>query len=294
MGLYARRPFGVAPYMGENAFLAFTVVGALGYTYPQALVAVLVGGLLFVILTLLGWRGYVVRAVPESLKHAFVVGIGFFLALIGLHAIGVVAHGPPTGGPVQLGDLGRPSTLLGILSFVLMGVLLLHRVRAAILIGIAVATAVGALIGEVKLPDRWVGSPESPFALTLAFDFSVLGSAGFLQVLLVVFLMDFLDTMGTLIGVSSRAGFLDEKGDLPEIEKPMLCDAVATVVGSCFGTTTTGTFIESASGIEAGGRSGLTAVIAAVLFLPALSSRRRSRRSRRSPTCRRSSSWACS
>jgi AGZA family xanthine/uracil permease-like MFS transporter len=271
MGLYARRPFAAAPYMGENAFVAFTVVLALGFSYPQALTAILVGGILFVVLTAMGWRAYLVRAIPESLKYAFVVGIGLFLAMIGLHKMGVVVHGASTETPpVALGDLTETTTLLGILSFLAMGILLLWRIRAAILLVIVAATAVGVALGKVTLPERWFGLPDDGLGLLFVFEFEGLASLAFLQVLLVVFLMDFLDTMGTLIGVSARAGFLEEDGSLPEIEKPMMCDAVATVVGACTGTTTTGTFIESASGIEAGGRSGLTAVVTALLFLPAL------------------------
>jgi AGZA family xanthine/uracil permease-like MFS transporter len=269
MGLYARRPFAVAPYMGENAFVAFTVVLALGFTYGEAMVAILIGGVLFVVLTVLGLRGYVVRAVPESLKYAFVVGIGLFLALIGLNKMGVVHVGVPDA-PLQIGNLGEPAAQLGIVAFVAMGILVHHRVPGAILLVIVGITGVGAIFGQFALPEDLVGLPESPFALAFGFDFGNVATWGFLQVLLVVFLMDFLDTMGTLIGVSSRAGLLDERGNLPEIEKPMLCDAVATVAGACMGTTTTGTFIESAAGIESGGRSGLSAVVTAVLFLPAL------------------------
>lgn len=269
MGLYARRPFAVAPYMGENAFVAFTVVLTLGFSYSEAMVAILIGGLLFVVLTVLGLRGYVVRAVPESLKYAFVVGIGLFLALIGLHEMGVVHVGVP-GAPLRMGDLGEPATILGIIAFVAMGILAYHRVPGGILIVIVAITGVGALFGQVEVPAELTGLPESPFALAFAFDFSSVATLSFLQVLLVVFLMDFLDTIGALIGVSARAGLLDEHGNLPEIEKPLLCDAVATVAGACMGTTTTGTFIESATGIESGGRSGLSAVVTALLFLPAL------------------------
>jgi AGZA family xanthine/uracil permease-like MFS transporter len=172
--------------------------------------------------------------------------------------------------PVAMGDLTATPVLLGVGAFLLMAVLVVRRVRGAILIGIGAATAASVLLGLTGAPRSVVGLPDGPFALAFRFDFSAVATWGFLQVLLVVFVMDFLDTMGTLIGVSARAGFLDERGDLPEIEKPLLCDAVATVAGACAGTTTTGTFLESAAGIEAGGRTGLTAVVTALLFLPLL------------------------
>ncbi|MCP3861345.1 MAG: NCS2 family permease, partial [Phycisphaeraceae bacterium] len=188
---------------------------------------------------------------PESLKHAFVVGIGLFLALIGLNRMGVVALGV-SDAPLRIGDLGATATLLGILAFVIMAVLTLRRIPGAILLAIVAVTLLGAAVGQVDAPDDWLDFPDDPFALAFAFDFDRVFTWPFLQVLLVVFLMDFLDTMGTLIGVSARAGLLDDEGNLPDIEKPMLSDAVATVAGACAGTTTSGTFIESAAGIEAG------------------------------------------
>ncbi|MCR4437571.1 MAG: NCS2 family permease [bacterium] len=276
MGLYAKRPFAIAPYMGENAFIAVTVVGTLGYTWQQGLAAIFIGGVLFVALTLLKLRSWLASAASESMKYSFVVGIGLFLTFIGLSDMGLVQAGVPGGPPVQLGDVTSTSAILGVIGLVLMAGLMILRVRGSILISVIVVTLLANVLAgvfHVAIPSLKplqgvpIGLPPDPRPIMAELDFGRVFSWGFLPVLLVVFLMDFLDTMATLIGVSARAGFLDERGNLPEIEKPMLADAVATVVGALLGTTTTGTYIESAAGIEEGGRSGFASVVTAFLFL---------------------------
>ena len=275
MGLYAKRPFAIAPYMGENAFIAFIVVGTLGFSWRAGLTAVLIGGVLFVLLTLLRLRSWLARAVPINLKFAFVIGIGLFLTFIGLVECGVVVPGPGKP-PVAMGRMVSPTVLLSIFCLVLMGALMVRRMPGAILVAILATTAVGWVTTAVGLTPDLAPLPEkvigwhNPLPLFCRFDFTTVLTVGFFPILLCVFLMDFLDTMGTLIGVSAKAGFLDEEGNLPEIEKPMLADAVASVVGAVVGTTTTGTYIESASGIEAGGRSGFAAVVTALCFVPFL------------------------
>lgn len=269
MGVYARLPFAVAPYMGENAFVAFTVVGVLGFTWQQALGAVLLGGVLFVLLTITGARGWLARALPGSLKAAFVVGIGLFLAFIGLGETGLVTLGVP-GAPVRVGDLGALSSLLAVGGLLLMLALMQRRVPGALLIGIFATAAVGFAVGAAEAPARLVGTPPDIRPVLLHVDLHGALTWRFLPVVLTVFVLDFVDTMGTLIGVGWRAGLLDEQGNLPDMDRPLLCDAVATVTGALLGTTTTGTYIESAAGVEAGGRTGLTAVTTALLFLAAL------------------------
>ncbi|NOY78484.1 MAG: NCS2 family permease [Calditrichaeota bacterium] len=269
MGIYAKRPFAIAPYMGENAFIAYTVVKVLGYSWQTALGAIFVSGVLFTLLTLFKMRSWLANAIPQSLKISFAVGIGLFLAFIGLNETGIVVLGVP-GAPVRVGNLGSPSVLLAIFGFLLMGYLMIKNVKGAILISILVVTFLSFPLGVANLPKQWVSLPPSLGPIFLKLDIWGALSWGFFAVMLVVFVMDFVDTLGTLIGVSFKAGLLDENGNLPEIEKPMLCDALATVVGALLGTTTTGTYIESATGIEAGGRSGLTAVVVALLFLLAL------------------------
>lgn len=269
MGVYAKRPFAIAPYMGENAFIAFTVVKVLGFSWQTALGAIFLSGVLFTILTVLKIRGWLANAIPESLKIAFAVGIGFFLAFIGLNETGIITIGVP-GAPVKVGNLHTTSNLLAIVGLLSIAILMIRKMNAAILIGIIFTTILGFVFGVTQIPDNFVSMPPDVSEIFLQLDITGAITWGFLAVILTVFVMDFVDTMGTLIGVSYRAGFLDKNGNLPEIEKPMLCDSTATIVGALFGTTTTGTFIESAAGIEAGGRSGFTSVITALLFLVAL------------------------
>lgn len=269
MGFYANRPFAIAPYMGENAFVAFTVVKVLGYSWQTALGAIFIGGVLFTLLTVFRLRSWLANSIPQGLKLSFAAGIGLFLTFIGLNETGLVVLGTP-GAPVRIGQVTSTPVLLAIFCFLLMGVLLIKKVRGALLLSIVVTTILAFLLGAAKVPDRLVGTPPSLGSIFLKLD--ILGALtwGFFAVILTVFVMDFVDTMGTLIGVSARAGFLDENGNLPEVEKPMLADALATVLGALLGTTTTGTYIESAAGIEEGGRTGLTAVVTAILFLLAL------------------------
>jgi len=269
MGLYARRPFAIAPYMGENAFIAFTVVVVLGYTWQQALAAVFVGGVLFVLLTALRLRQWLVEAIPPGLRYSFSVGIGLFMTFIGLNDTGIVTLGVE-GAPVKLGNVTSPGVLIAIVGFILISGLMLRRVPGAILLGIVVATFLAYLFGVAEPPEHWVSLPPSLAPIFLKLDLKGLLDWGFFAIVLTVFVMAFVDTMGTLIGVSARAGYLDEKGHLPEIEKPMMADALATTFAGLVGTTTAGAYIESASGVEAGGRTGFTAVVVAVLFLLAL------------------------
>lgn len=265
MGIYAKRPFAIAPYMGENAFVAYTVVVVLGYSWQTAIGAVFISGVLFTILTITGARGLMVRAVPENLKYSFAVGIGLFITFIGLVNAGIVKLGVE-GAPVHVGALNSMGVALAMFGFILMGALMIRRIKGAILIGIITTAIIAFVTGVSEAPARVVSMPPSIDPIFLQLDIFGALTWGFFAVILTMFTMDFLDTMGTLIGASARAGFLDEKGNLPEVEKPMLADALATVFGGLVGTTTTGTYIESATGIEAGGRTGLTAVVVAGLF----------------------------
>jgi len=269
MGLYAKRPFAIAPYMGENAFIAYTVVKVLGYSWQTALGAIFIGGVLFTFLTLIRVRGWLTNQIPEGLKISFAVGIGFFLTFIGLNDAGIVVVGTP-GAPVHVGNLKDTGVLLAVVCFLCIVFLMLKNVRGAILIGILVTTFLAFFAGIIDLPERWIDMPPSITPVLFQLDIAGCFQWGFFSVILTVFVMDFVDTMGTLIGVSYEAGLLDDQGNLPEIEKPMLCDSLATVVGALLGTTTAGTFIESAAGIQAGGKSGLSAVVTGVLFLTAL------------------------
>ncbi len=269
MGVYAKRPFAIAPYMGENAFIAFTVVKVLGYSWQTALGAIFIGGCIFTLITVLKIRSYLANSIPNNLKIGFTVGIGLFLTFIGLNETGIVTVGVP-GAPVRTGNFTKPDILLSIFCFMLIVFLMIKKIKGSILIGILATSVISFILGIAPIPEKVISSPPSINAVFMKFDVIAALNWGFFAVILTVFVMDFVDTIGTLIGLGVKANLLDENGNLPDIEKPMLCDALATVVGAVCGTTTTGTYIESAAGIEAGGKSGLTAVVTSVLFLSAL------------------------
>jgi AGZA family xanthine/uracil permease-like MFS transporter len=265
MGLYAKRPFAIAPYMGENAFIAFTVVQVLGYSWQAALASVFIAGVLFLLLTLVKLRQWLVDAIPSALRYSFAVGIGLFLTFVGLNETGIVMLGTQ-GAPVRTGHMTSAPVLVALFGFVLMAVLMIRRFPGAILVGI-VTTALVAFATKVAPPPQgWISLPPSLSPILFKLDLKSAWSWGFFPVVLTIFVMAFVDTMGTLIGVSARAGFLDENGNLPQIERPMIADALATTFAALVGTTTAGAFIESATGVEAGGRTGLTAVVTAVCF----------------------------
>ena len=269
MGFYANRPFAIAPYMGENAFIAFTVVKVMGYHWETALGAIFISGVLFAVLTALKIRSWLADAIPESLKIGIAVGIGFFLCFIGLNETGIVRLGVE-GAPVRVGDLHQSSVLLAVLGFTLIGFLVVNRVKGAILVGILTISALGYLFGIAPLPERWISLPPDLSPIFLKLDIAGALTWGLFSVILTVFVMAFLDTLGTLIALAFRADLVDDRGNLPEIEKPMMVDAISTVAASLLGTTTAGAYIESATGIAAGGRTGLTSIIVGLLFLTAL------------------------
>lgn len=269
MGVYANRPFALAPYMGENAFIAFTVVKTLGYSWQTALGAIFIAGILFTVLTVTKVRGWLADTLPQSLKCSFAVGIGLFLTFIGLNATGIVVPGVP-GAPVALGRLTGPAVLLGISGFLLIAWLMIRRTRGAIIIGVLAITVLSFLFGVAPAPDRIMSLPPSVGPIFLQMDIAGALDPKNLPIAFIIFIMAFVDTVGTLIGLSARGGFLDEKGNLPRIERPMLADALANLAAPALGTTTTGAYIESAAGIEEGGRTGFSSVVVAGLFLLAL------------------------
>jgi adenine/guanine/hypoxanthine permease len=286
MGLYARLPIAVAPYMGENAFIAFGLATMLA-TWQQRLASVFLAGVGFLFLTVVGARAWLANSISSSMKHSFAVGIGLFLLFIGLYDTGIVTSGvmgtlvaklqvvdgkvaAPPAVPVKIGNLRDVKVLLAIGGFTLMAVLTFWRIRGAILLGIIVTGAIGIFLGLAKPPAQIVAMPfVGDYSLApIAFQLDLRGvlQLSFLPILLTLFLMSFLDTLGTLVGVGAAGGFLDEKGDFPNIEKPMLVDAASCMFAAVAGTSTSGAFIESATGIREGGRTGLTAIVVAVLF----------------------------
>ncbi len=285
MGLIANRPVAVAPYMGENAFIAFGLA-ALGIGWQLRLGAVFVSGVILLVITLAGLRSWLAQAVPVGLKYSFAAGIGLFLAFIGLYETGLVtsfvtglpaAALPQSAGvlsapavPVKIGDLRDPQVLLALGGLVLMLVLLLRRVRGALLIGMAVTAVAGMLLGHGSAPRAVAALPfTGEFSLSgLAFGLDIAGALrwSFAPLLLTLFLMSFLDTLGTLTGLGAAAGMLDEKGNLPQVERPLLVDALACMFAALCGTSTSGAYIESAAGIREGARTGLAALVTAGLF----------------------------
>jgi adenine/guanine/hypoxanthine permease len=269
MGLYAKRPFAIAPYMGENAFIVFTVVKGMGFSWQTALGAIFLAGVLFTILTVFRVRSWLANAIPRSLKHSFAVGIGLFLTFIGLNELGVVALGVP-GAPVALGHITNAATLHGLFGFLVTAWMLVKRVHGALIVGILVTAVLSFVTGVTPLPHGLVSLPPSIAPIAGQLDIRGALSLKALPVVVIVFVMAFVDTIGTLIALSTRAGLLDDDGNLPEIEKPMLADALANLVAPFVGTTTSGAFVESAVGIEEGGRTGFTAMVVAGLFVLSL------------------------
>jgi adenine/guanine/hypoxanthine permease len=269
MGMYANRPFAIAPYMGENAFIAFTVCQLLGFRWQTALGAIFVAGCVFILLTLLKVRTWIVESIPTSLRYSFAVGIGLFLTFIGLNQTGIVTVGVP-GAPVHTGLLTSGPVLVAVFGFLLMSLLIIRKFPGAILVAIIVTAFVAYIFKIAAWPQHFVSMPPSVRPIIGQLDIRGALTWKAFPIALTIFIMAFVDTMGTLIGLSARAGFLDSNGNLPQIEKPMLVDALATTFSPIVGTTTSGAFVESATGIEAGGRTGLTSLVVAVGFLIAL------------------------
>ncbi|MEM4781606.1 MAG: NCS2 family permease [Halalkalicoccus sp.] len=274
MAFYARRPFALAPGMGLNAFFAFTVVLGLGVPWQTALAAVFVEGLIFIAITAVGARKYVIELFPEPVKFAVGAGIGIFLLFIGLQEMQLVVADEAT--LVALGDVAAsPVAGLGVLGLAATFVLWARGIRGAIVIGIVGTALLGWLLTFADVFPRGVVTPEAlaspqyditPLAGAFLDGLADIDPLTFTLVVFTFFFVDFFDTAGTLIGVSQFGGFLDEEGDLPEIEKPLMADAVGTTVGAIVGTSTVTTYIESSTGIEEGGRTGLTALVVAGLF----------------------------
>ncbi|SFR34665.1 NCS2 family permease [Halogeometricum limi] len=278
MAVYANRPFAQAPGLGLNAFFAFTVVGALGVSWQTALAAVVVEGVLFIALTAVGAREYVIKLFPKPVKFAVGTGIGLFLTIIGLQAMGIVVDDGAT--LVTMGQVAsNPVAILSVFGLFVTFALYARGVRGSIIIGILFTTLVGWLLTAFGpyTPDAGLvaggsGATYNITPLTGAF-VSGLGQIeafSFALVVFTFFFVDFFDTAGTLVGVGQAGEFLDDDGNLPDIDKPLMADAVGTTVGGMLGTSTVTTYIESASGVEEGGRTGLTALTVAGLFLASL------------------------
>ncbi len=268
MGLYANYPFALAPGMGLNAYFTFGVVLGMGVEWKVALTAVFIEGLLFLALSLGGARAAVINALPMTLKVATMAGIGLFLAIIGFQNAGLVVDHPVT--LITLGSFRDPQVLLALAGLLLIGGLHARKIPGAILFGILAVTAVGWLTGQAPPPNGVMAMPALPTQTLFAFDFQAVLSGEIIAVVLAFLFVDFFDTAGTLIGVGRLGGFLDKNGSLPNGNRAFAADALGTTIGATLGTSSVTTYIESATGIEEGGRTGLTSVVTALLFVSAL------------------------
>ena len=272
MGLLSNYPVALAPGMGVNALFAFTLCGAMGYSWQGALALVFISGLIFIVISVTGIRSIVINSIPPQLKLAIGAGIGFFIAFIGMVNGGIIVSNAST--LVSLGNLSEPTTLLAIFGLLVTIFLLAKKVKTAVFVGLVITAIAGVIAGLMGIP----GMPTLPTSIfSIDFSMNTVGAAftGFGEVfsnpnsfiaLFSLLFVDFFDTAGTLLGVTNRAGLVDEEGNLPGVEKALLSDALGTSIGALLGTSTVTSFVESTSGVEAGGRSGLTACVTGVLF----------------------------
>lgn len=264
MAFYAKKPFGLAPGMGLNAFFVFTVCLGMGYTWQFALTAILLEGIIFIILTVTNIRQLIVNEIPKSIKYAIGAGIGLYIAFIGLRGSGIIVNDPAT--DVALGDLSSATSILTIIGFFLTGVLIILKVKGGLLIGILATTAIGIPMGVTQYNGIMSNVP-SVAPIFCQFEWSHVLSWDMLIVVFTFLFCDLFDTIGTVVGVAVKAKMIDKDGKIDGVNKILMSDAIATTVGACLGTSTTTTYIESAAGIAEGGRSGLTAFVIAVCFI---------------------------
>lgn len=267
MAIYAKLPFALAPGMGLNAFFAFSVCLTLGYHWQMALTAVLIEGILFILLTISNLREKIVDALPMTLKYAISAGIGLFIAFIGLQNAGIVVNNDAT--LIGLGSITHGTGLLGVIGVVITSVLLVLKVRGSLLFGILATTIIGIPMGITHF-DGIVGMPPSIEPIFFKFEWDQIFTKDMVVIVFTFLFVDMFDTIGTLVGVSTKAGMIDENGRIPHLKKAFMVDAVGTTAGAMLGTSTITTFVESASGVGEGGRTGLTSFTTGICFLVAL------------------------
>lgn len=267
MSIYAKKPFGLAPGMGLNAFFVFTVCLGMGHSWQMALTAIFLEGILFILLTITNVRKLIVDAIPMNLKRAIGAGIGLYIAFIGLKSAGIIVSSDSTS--VTLGTLSDSTSILAIIGLLLTSVLVILKVRGGMLLGILVTTIIGIPMGVTHF-NGLLSTPPSISSIFCQFEWSQIFSWDMVAIVFTFLFIDMFDTIGTVVGVSVKSGMVDEKGNVDGINKVLMADAVATVAGAMFGTSTTTTYIESASGVSEGGRTGLTSFTIAVCFAIAL------------------------
>ena len=267
MAFVGKLPFGIAPGMGLNAFFVYTVCMGMGYDWRFALTAVLIEGLIFIVLTLTNIREAIVNAIPMSLRNAIGAGIGLFIAFIGFRSAGVVVDNPAT--LVELGDITKGPALLALIGIVITGFMFARNMPGAILVGILITMAIGIPMDVTEFQGV-MKSPDSIAPIFCQFQWSQVFTMDMLVVVFTFLFIDMFDTVGTLVGVCTKAGMADKNGNIPRIKHAFMADSIATTIGAALGTSTTTTYVESAAGVAQGGRSGLTALVVAVGFAVAL------------------------
>jgi len=263
MSIYAKKPFGLAPGMGLNAFFVYTVCIGMGYSWQFALTAILIEGVIFIILSITKVRDYIVNAFPMVLKNAIGVGVGLYIAFIGLRNAGIIVSSESTS--VTLGKYNDPSVLLAIIGFIITCALVVRKIKGSMLIGILITTIIGIPMGITNYTGV-AATPPSVEPIFMQFEFHNVLSIDMLIVVFTFLFIDMFDTMGTVVGVSVKAGMVDKNGKVDGLSKIFMADAVATTLGACCGTSTTTTYIESSAGVAEGGRTGLTSFVIAVCF----------------------------
>ena len=267
MAFYAKLPFGLAPGMGLNAFFAYTVCLTMGYTWQFALTAVLIEGLIFILLTVTNLREKIVDAIPVTLKNAIGAGIGLFISFIGLQNAGIIVNNDAT--LISMGNITSGTALLGMIGLVVTSLLLVKGVRGALLFGILITTLIGIPMGITKF-DGIFSTPPSIEPIFWQFEWHNIFTKEMIVVVFTFLFVDMFDTIGTLVGVTTKAGMMDKNGKIPHLKQAFMVDAIGTTAGAMLGTSTITTFVESASGVGEGGRSGLTSFVTAVCFLLSL------------------------
>ncbi len=263
MAFWAKLPFALAPGMGLNAFFVFSVCLGMGHSWQFALTAILIEGFIFIILTLTNMREAIVDAIPVTLKNAIGAGIGLFIAFIGLQNAGLIVNNDAT--LVTLGDITQGSALLAIIGIIITGVLITKNVPGALLLGILITTVIGIPMG-ITTYDGIVSLPSSLDPIFMQFQWDEIFSMNMVVIVFTFLFVDMFDTIGTLVGVATKANMMQPDGKIPKIKQAFMADAIATIAGACFGTSTTTTYVESASGVAQGGRTGLTAFTVAICF----------------------------
>jgi len=266
MAFLANLPFALAPGMGLNAFFAYTVVIGMGYTWQQALTAVFIEGIIFILLTAFNIREAIVNSIPSNVKKAISVGIGLFIAFIGLQNSGIVVGGATL---VELGDITKGTALVALIGLVITGTLVAWKVRGALLIGIVATALVGIPLGVTT----WAGGSFLPPSLKptfLQFDFKGIFTIDMIVIVFTFLFVDMFDTVGTLIGCATKAEIINEDGSIPRCKEALFADAIGTTVGAMLGTSTVTTYVESSAGVTEGGKTGLTSLVVAILFLISL------------------------